>query len=70
MIDNEDYDEIIHPLPPSGYYPYLRGRASYETLRQQTVPLRQVGRATNLERLLSIGYKNNRATHYCVRSIY
>ena len=43
-FNQSHYAGSIHPLPPSGYYPYLSGRASYETLRQQTVPLRQVGR--------------------------
>ena len=53
MIDNEDYDEIIHPLPPpSGYYPDLRGRASYETLRQQTVPPETGGTSDELRTLI------------------
>ena len=38
---------FIHPLPPAGYYPCLRGRVSYYRGRVHTiltVPLRQAGR--------------------------
>ena len=52
MTDNEDYDEIIHPLPPSGYYPYLRGRAGYETPCQQTVLLETGGTSDELRTLI------------------
>ena len=62
--------KLSTPSPLRGTTPILGVELVTKHRASKLSSWRQEGRVTNLERLLSIGYKNNRATHYCVRSIY